>query len=130
MLPSEVRRLLTAADLVLMGAVCALAMVLFALNGWGRGPGTTVSGVADGTPWGPHPLSVRQSLRFTGPLGETVVVIAEGAARIESSPCRQQICVKAGRVRRPGDLVACVPNRIVLRVDADPSRSGLDGVTW
>ena len=130
MLPSEVRRLLTPADLILIGAVCALAVALFAHHGWDRGQGSTVSGVADGTPWGPHSLSVGQSLRLPGPLGVTVVEIADGAARITSSPCRHHICVSAGRAYRPGDLVACVPNRVVLRIDADPSSAGLDGVTW
>ena len=130
MLSREVRRLLTPADLVLMGVICALAAGLFALFGWGRGQGATVSGVADGEPWGPCSLSVEQSLRLHGPLGETVVEIAGGAVRIESSPCRHQICVSTNWIHRPGDLVACVPNRIVLRVDAGPSSAGLDGVTW
>ena len=129
MLPSEVRRLLTPADLVLMSTICALAVVLFGLFGWGRGEGTTVSGVVDGNPWGPYPLSVDQSFALHGPLGQTKVEIAHGAMRIKSSPCRHQICVSAGWIRRPGELVACVPNRVVLRVEGGRFCAGLDGVT-
>jgi len=129
LLPSEVRRLLTPADLVLMSAVGALAAALFSLSAWGGGEGATVSGVVDGDPWGPYPLAMEQSLGLHGPLGETTVEIARGAVRIESSPCRHQICVSAGWIRRPGELVACIPNRVVLHVEGGRPSAGLDGVT-
>lgn len=69
-----------------------------------------------------------RTLHIAGPLGVSVVRIASGRARFESAPCRGQICVAQGWLEHPGDVAACVPNRLVLRVlgDAPPL---LDGVT-
>jgi hypothetical protein len=67
-----------------------------------------------------------QTFRVSGPLGQTQVEIRDGAARVVDSPCRDKVCVKMGWVRGAGEWAACVPNRVLLRVEARP---GLDAVT-
>jgi hypothetical protein len=66
------------------------------------------------------------AVRVRGPLGETVVEVRDGAARVVESPCRDKVCVKMGVVRDPGDWAACLPNRVVVRVDAP---AAIDAVT-
>ena len=51
-----------------------------------------------------------------GPLGATVVAVRNGAVMVESSPCPQQVCVDMGAAARPGEVIACVPNGVVVRV--------------
>jgi hypothetical protein len=67
-----------------------------------------------------------RTVPVTGPLGQTLVEIRDGAARVVSSPCRDKVCMRMGWVRAPGDWTACVPNRVVVRVEALP---GVDAVT-
>lgn len=50
-----------------------------------------------------------------GPLGVTVVRIAGRQAWIVSSPCRNQLCVRMGRLRTPGHTLVCLPNRVMVR---------------
>ncbi len=68
--------------------------------------------------------------RFTvaGPVGETVVVVDGGVAIVESSSCRQQICVNTRSVSAPGELIACVPNGVTVVVTG-PREGGPDAVT-
>ncbi len=54
--------------------------------------------------------------RVRGPLGDTIVVIRDGAARVESSPCPDKLCVLAGAISRPGQWVACLPNKVMVRI--------------
>jgi len=53
-------------------------------------------------------------LQVEGELGLSEIVIDEQGARIDSSPCASQRCVLSGPHRHAGDMVACVPNRILV----------------
>ena len=68
-------------------------------------------------------------LEFDGPIGTTVVEIADGRVRVVSSPCREQICVNAGFLESSGDWTACLPNRVFLEVtgNEDPE---VDAVSY
>lgn len=35
------------------------------------------------------------------------------------SDCKDQLCVKCGKLKNPGDSMACVPNKVVLTVKAE-----------
>lgn len=63
-----------------------------------------------------YPLSKELELDIPGPLGLTHVHIRDGAAFVESSPCRDKICIHMGKISRNGEWVACLPNRVFLRV--------------
>jgi len=62
-----------------------------------------------------------------GPLGTTHVILKDGKARITESPCPNQTCIAAQPISRPGDWSACLPNRVLIRIDGkDPA--ALDAV--
>ncbi len=65
------------------------------------------------------PLDQDQRVELEGPLGITVLQIENGAARIISSPCARKVCMSMGRAEHSGDLIACVPNQLVIRVEGD-----------
>ena len=65
------------------------------------------------------PLNKDQRVELEGPLGITVLQIESGTARIISSPCSQKICIGMGAVSRTGDLLACVPNHLVVSIEGD-----------
>lgn len=64
-----------------------------------------------------YPLDREGSFPIPGPLGDTLVVLRNGEAFVEDSPCRDKLCVAMGRISRRGDWAACLPNRVFLRVD-------------
>lgn len=69
-----------------------------------------------------------QRLSVEGRLGTSIIEIADGHARVAQSPCHQQVCRRAGWLSAPGDLAACVPNRVVVRVIGRRG-DGIDAVT-
>ncbi len=71
------------------------------------------------------PLNKNRRIELEGPLGITVLEIKDGAARIVSSPCTKKICIHMGAARRNGDLLACVPNHLVITIEGD--QDGEDG---
>ena len=56
-------------------------------------------------------------LELTGPAGKTSVLLDTGGARVVGASCRHATCRMQGAVARPGELIACAPNRLVLRVE-------------
>jgi len=50
-------------------------------------------------------------------LGNVIVQVADGKARISHSTCLDQICVNVfGWVESPDDISVCMPNSIMLKV--------------
>lgn len=69
------------------------------------------------------PLSRDGQLDLTGPAGNTRVVVSQGEAYVSDSDCRDKICVSMGHISRPSGWVACLPNRVFVRIVAvDPEK--------
>jgi hypothetical protein len=64
------------------------------------------------------PLAQPRSIDLDGPLGQTRLIISDQGARITGSPCPRKICIAMGTAKHSGDLLACVPNRILVRIDS------------
>ena len=58
-----------------------------------------------------------QVLVVDGPLGSNRIVVRAGEVFVESAPCANQICVKTGTASRPGQWIACLPNRVFVAVE-------------
>jgi len=70
---------------------------------------------ASGVRW-IYPLNVDRQERVPGPLGDTVVIIKGGRAFVDDSPCPDKLCVHMPAISRPGQWIACLPNRVFVRV--------------
>jgi hypothetical protein len=64
------------------------------------------------------PLDQPRKVALDGQLGQTLLVIDDRGVRITESPCPRKICIAMGTARQTGDLLACVPNRILVRIDS------------
>ncbi|MDR3356931.1 MAG: NusG domain II-containing protein [Spirochaetaceae bacterium] len=109
------------------------ASAVFVYGGAARSGAVRVSG-RYGT-W-LYPLDSVETVIVHGPIGNTLVEISGGVARIVASPCRNQTCVSMPPVRRHGQWTACLPNQVIISVDGGASSAGteealvVDGVTW
>ncbi len=68
------------------------------------------------------PLDQPRTLAIDGPLGQTKLVINEQGVRIVESPCPRKICVSMGAAKHTADLLACVPNRILVHIDGSSDK--------
>jgi hypothetical protein len=99
---------------------------LFAYAGNDRGTDVVIE--ASGTQW-IYPLDVNRRELVKGPLGDTVVVIQGGVASVEDSPCRDKLCVHMPAISKPGQWIACLPNKVFLRVRGNGVRK-IDDVSY
>ncbi|SES65883.1 NusG domain II-containing protein [Anaerobranca gottschalkii] len=54
---------------------------------------------------------------YKGPVGETKVQFFEVGARVLTSDCPDKICILFGIMNRSGQSNACLPNRVVFRIE-------------
>lgn len=109
---------------ILVALLCAGSLAFFGRSGSGE----QVAILIDGETRFVAGLDNERTVRLDGPLGETVVSIKNGGVRVLESPCPQKVCMGMGPVSRGGELVACVPNRVLIRIEgaAEPQETGYD----
>lgn len=115
------------ADLLLLAAALVFGAVLAAVLLL-RFPGGTVQVRVAGAVTAGYPLDVDASYTITGANGGTnLLVIEDGAARIEEASCPDGVCVHTGRIRRNGQSIVCLPNQVVVEIVSDTENSsGVD----
>ncbi|NBC29009.1 MAG: hypothetical protein GVY29_03345 [Spirochaetes bacterium] len=74
-----------------------------------------------------YSLEDSRRLSFEGPLGRTVVEIADGTVSVLEDPGPLQICVRQGEVSRAGEWLACLPNEVFIRIEGERPPGSVDG---
>jgi hypothetical protein len=119
---------LKALDLAALAAALAV-IALVSVRAYGGRSGTAVVHLrGPGREW-VFPLAMDRTVTVSGPLGDTLVELRGGQARVLSSPCAEKICVRSGAIARPGQWLACLPNRVILDIRGD-SRQSADAVSF
>jgi hypothetical protein len=59
-----------------------------------------------------------RAMTLAGPVGRTVVEFGEEGVRVTEASCRHRICQLQGGVGHVGGVIACAPNRLLLRVES------------
>lgn len=81
----------------------------------------------DGKVIAEFPLSAPRRHAVMGPLGETVIQIVPGQARVLSDPGPRQYCVQQGWLTRPNAIAICAPNHVSLSLSGrDSSHDSLN----
>jgi len=122
-------RAIRALDIVIIALIAAITAAS-AIAVYGRQGNTTRLTIEAPTGSWMYDLSADRTVKIPGKLGDTVVVIAEGAAKISESPCPNQICVAAPAISKPGEWTACLPNEVIIRVTSQRNDSGIDAIVY
>ncbi len=64
-----------------------------------------------------------------GLLGTLEIEIRDEKVRVNSSPCRHQICVNRGWISRSYEQIICAPNLVLLLIRSNSEEEEIDAVT-
>jgi len=111
---------------LLLAAIAVAILSVFLSSSGGRGPGRAEIEASGETYL--MPLAEDAHLDLKGPVGNTRVEVSQEEVYIVDSDCRDKICIAMGRVSTPSGWIACLPNRILVRVVlSDPgSHNGVE----
>ncbi|MGA1794534.1 MAG: NusG domain II-containing protein [bacterium] len=110
------RKTLTRADLAVIILFSIGTLLSFSL--WStREAGHRAVIVVDGQETGTFSLDAgHTTMRFEGAEGPFSIEIKDGRVRMKDSTCPGKYCVKTGWIGREGQMVCCVPNRVIIKI--------------
>ena len=97
-------------DFIVVGLLIAVAAVGFVLIRLFSAPSVTVT------------ISQNNKIVYEGKIDEdkeiclqnNTVIIQNGEVFMESSNCKNQICVKHKKISRSGESIICLPNKVII----------------
>ena len=111
-----------------------LAVLLLAGGAWlwmrlSRSEGGEAVVTVDGVEVWRAPLSAPQRWDYVDESGvvRNRIVIEDGAVRVEEADCPDRVCVRTGKARYDGQVIVCLPHRLIVRVVG--GADGPDAVT-
>ena len=85
----------------------------------------------DGKKIAEYPLKIDATYELSGShLGTNTLVIKSETAYISEANCPDKQCMKQGKISRAGEMLVCLPNRVVVKiVDSKKDEPVIDGVS-
>lgn len=116
-------KLFRVADLLILAAVVALAF-------WSLRPGMVTGESAntiaiieiDGQPAYQLDLSQAQTFSLSVPRAAVKLRITSETIAVIENDCPAQICRKTGGISRPGEIIACVPHKLLIYIPRKDER--------
>ena len=56
-------------------------------------------------------------INLNGSRGNTIITVGDGSAFVKSSSCRHKLCEHAGQAFSLGDVIACAPNKVLIKIE-------------
>lgn len=109
---------MTKKDMVLAAILLGLGAAVFL---WfqlsHRAPAKLLEVTVDGTVVETLDLEKDGELTITSPSGgSNHLIIQEKTAWVSEASCPDKICVHQGKISRDGEMIVCLPNRLVIQI--------------
>ncbi|ULQ59291.1 NusG domain II-containing protein [Brucepastera parasyntrophica] len=123
------RKGITISDiLILIAGLFVFVLSLSLLNSDTGGERRIVIESPEGT-W-LYGMEADRTISIPGKLGPSVIRISEDSAAIIYSPCPNQTCITAGAISKTGSWAACLPNRVMLKIEGGPEEETIDAMGY
>ena len=113
---SNILKIITPGDKILVGFILVLGIISLIALSHLRQPGDLVTIEVDGQVIHQVDLNISREIKVKGPIGETTIKINQNSARVVHSDCPEKICVKTGKIHLAGEMIVCVPNKVVVKI--------------
>jgi hypothetical protein len=71
----------------------------------------------DGKPYKKLNLENRnETIKIKTDLGSNIIEIKDGKIHVEDADCPDKICIKDGYISNPGEILVCLPNKVVIQI--------------
>jgi hypothetical protein len=63
-----------------------------------------------------YQIDLREDRTVILPKGAVKVVVHDGSVRVVEADCPKHVCIHTGAIRLPGQVIACVPNKVLIEI--------------
>ena len=64
-------------------------------------------------------LSRETTIKISNSSGYNLIKVSEGAISIVEADCPDKICIKSGKIKNPGEVIACIPHKLIIEIGSD-----------
>ena len=64
-------------------------------------------------------LSKETTIKISNSSGYNLIKVSEGAISIVEADCPDKICIKSGKIKNPGEVIACIPHKLIIEIGSD-----------
>lgn len=107
--------MLTISDKLLIASLAILTLFSYSIASSGK-QGKEIRIEVNGKVVSTYALDKDCVHEIKGVLGTSRIAVKDGRASFLSSPCKNKVCTHQGEAGKSGQMVACLPNRVVVRV--------------
>ncbi len=104
------------ADIILIACVLAVSVFCLVCFSLFSPFGTTAKIYINNTLEDELSLSVNTTKTYETAKGYNTVIIENGAVFVSVADCKNQVCVKKGKINRKGETIACTPHKFLVEV--------------
>jgi len=104
-------------DIILIGGVLVLALLAFLLF-FRKDAGSRVTVQVDGVVTAV--FSQQEDVEYpihTRDEGLNQLIIRDGQVWVEWANCPTQVCVQTGKISQAGELIVCLPHKVVVMIE-------------
>ncbi|MGN0659384.1 MAG: NusG domain II-containing protein [Emergencia sp.] len=110
------RKYFKKADIVLLILLLAAGTAGSALILAGSSAGQKVTVTVDGQLYGTYSLDEDREIEVKQDGHINKITIKDGSVQMSYSDCKNQICVKDGKISRTSESLVCLPNRVMIEI--------------
>ena len=103
---------LNRADLILIFAMIGLSLI--PLTNFETGNRVVIS--IDGKIYREIDLNISESIRIENSYGFNEIQINSGKVYINKADCPDKTCIRTGKISKAGDVIACLPHKILIEI--------------
>ena len=75
-------------------------------------------------------LLIGKTIEINTDYGFAQVEIGDGEVWLKHSTCPDQLCLRSGRISRTGEMLVCLPNKIVVEIKNDNIGNQIDMINY
>lgn len=113
---SSISKIISPGDKILVVLILVIGIASLVAISRFKQPGERVVIEVNGQEVQRMDLDRSQEIVVSGSVGETRIKIDRGAVQVLSSDCPEKICVLTGKIRHAGEMIVCVPNKVVVKI--------------
>jgi len=116
------------ADIILAIGILIVVFISYMFIFFTKEDGEVVVISVDNKEYARCPLSENKRINVKSENGENIVVIDNGSCYVESASCPDKICVKHSKIKYHNDVIACVPNKVIVEIKSDKDNKKVDTI--
>lgn len=58
------------------------------------------------------------NILVNGKAGKTGISLSNRSIKVHNAACRNHLCIHTGSISEPGQIIACAPNKVLIRIEA------------